>query len=349
MRLFCTELRKIMISNHALLIMIAAAILRYAAALIPKAYEHPYSVDVYMRYTEKLEGEYTPEKENYLRCIYEEYSAIIEEYPLYRDEYLAGGISLEEFSEFTQRNAIANAEISTIEYLLEKCEYLNSANGFKKEIFNDTKITDFLEGIDFDVIMFVALLCVVIPVFDREYTGKSTALILTSRYGRTRLAMLKMLAAAVVVFVFSWCMSTARLETHILKFGSDFFNKAVGNLLGYDGFGNLSVLGYYLSDTLIKAVCWVDCAIMVCLISVICRNTSFSFIISFLIIAAPLLLNSLGSGNTGMYIFDTMNLMRLYPSTLNFGIFALASAAKSVAFGWFTLRLWGTRKKSRGI
>lgn len=349
MRLFCTELRKILISNHALFIMLAAVILQLAAGLIPKAYDHPYSIDVYTRYTEKFEGEYTPDKEHYLRCIYEEYSAIIDEYPLYRDEYLAGGISLEEFSDFTERNAIANAEISTIEYLLEKCEYLNSANGFQKEIFNDAHIIDFFEGIGFDIIMFAALLCVVIPVFDREYTGKSSALILTSRYGRTRLAMLKMLAAAVVVFVFSWCMSTVRLEAHIIKFGSDFFNMAVGNLMGYDGFGNLSVLGYYLSDTLIKAVCWVDCSIMVCLMSVICRNTSFSFIISFLIIAAPLLLNGLGSRNTGMYIFDTVNLMRLYPSTLNFGIFALASTAKSVAFGWFTLRLWGTRNKSRGI
>ena len=90
MRLFLTELRKILISNYALPIMLAAVILQAVTAFIPRAYDYPYSVDVYMRYTEKLEGEYTAEKEIFLLSLYGEYSATIAEYPVRREEYLNG-------------------------------------------------------------------------------------------------------------------------------------------------------------------------------------------------------------------------------------------------------------------
>lgn len=72
--------------------------------------------------------------------------------------------------------------------------------------------------------MLLVLLCVVIPVFDKEYAGRSTALILTSRYGKARLAVLKMLAAMAVIFAFIWCISAVRLEAHICKHGSAFFD-----------------------------------------------------------------------------------------------------------------------------
>lgn len=65
--------------------------------------------------------------------------------------------------------------------------------------------------------------------------------------------------------------------------------------MGYDGFGNVSVLEYYIIDTFIKAVCWTVLAVKICLITVVCRNTSFSFIISFFIICAPLLLNGMAT------------------------------------------------------
>ena len=45
-----------------------------------------------------------------------------------------------------------------------------------------------------------------------------------------------------------------------------------------------------------------------------------------------------------MYVLDTVNLMRLYPASLNFGIFAAASGVKTTVFGWLTVRLWGYRK-----
>ena len=244
MRLFFTELRKILISNYALPIMLAAVILQAVTAFIPRAYDYPYSVDVYMRYTEKLEREYTTEKETFLRDLHEEYSITIAEYPVRREEYLDGKITLEEFSEYTSQNSIANAEISTIQYLLEKCDYLDNSEGFQKEIFYDTDITNFFEGLGFDFIMLLALLCVVIPVFDREYTGRSTSLILTSRYGKARLAVLKMFAAAIVIFAFSWCMGAVRLGMHFGRYGNDFFDRAVGNLMVYDGFDNVSVLEY---------------------------------------------------------------------------------------------------------
>ena len=345
MRLFLSELRKLLFCNYALIIMLAAVVLQAVTELIPRTYEFSYSIDVYKRYTEKLEGDYTAETEFFLRSLYEEYCVLIDEYDLHRTEYINGKITLEDFSTYTAQNSTAKAEITTIQYLLEKCEYFNNAEGFQKEIFYDTDITYFFEGLGFDLIMLLTLLCIVIPVFDREFTGGATSLILTSRYGKSRLAVLKMLASMTVIFVFSWCLSALRLESHFLKYGSDFFDRAVGNLMGYDGFGNVSILNYYLTDTLIKSVCWAICAAKVCLITVICRNTSFSFIISFLIISAPILLNGVGSGTAEMYIFDTVNLMRPYPSLLHFGIFAAGSGFKITVFGWLTVRFWGHRNK----
>lgn len=93
-------------------------ILQLLLTFVPKYYEHPYSVDIYTRYTEKLEGEYSAEKRRLLQELFDEYNVTIAEYPLHREEYLAGKMTLEEFSAYTDQNAVANAEISTVQYLL---------------------------------------------------------------------------------------------------------------------------------------------------------------------------------------------------------------------------------------
>lgn len=338
MRLFAAELRKLLITNRALIFIVTAVILQIILSFVPKTYEHPYSPEVYRRYTELLAGGVMPEKVEFLQEKYDEYTAAVSEYPEKYAEYLAGSISIEEFSLCTEQNAIAGAELSTVEYLLNKAESINGS--FKAEFFYDTDIEDFFAGNGLDILMIPAVLCIVVPVFGIEYSGNSAPMILASKNGRARLAVLKILASCIIVYLLSWVMSALRIGLFIGGHGTANFERSAGNLISCGGVDNVSILGYYAADSLVKAVCWTVLAAFICMVATIFRNTGSSFILSFLTISAPVLLNGLGGSEQLGYIFDTVLLCGMYSSSFDFGIFIAASVVKAALFGALSARFW---------
>lgn len=338
MRLFIAELRKLLISNRALIFIVTAVILQIILSFVPKTYEHSYSPEVYRKYTELLAGEVTPEKVKFLQEKCDEYTAAISGYPEKYAEYLDGSITIEEFSLFTEQNVIASAELSTVEYLLNKAGSFNGR--FKAEFFYDTDFENFFAENGFDFLLLPAVLCIVVPVFGIEYSGNSTQMILVSKNGRVRLAVLKILASCVIVYLLSWVMSALRLGFFVSLHGTENFGKSAGNLLNCGGVNNVSILQYYLVDSLVKAVCWTVLAVFICMVTTICRNTGFSFILSFLTISAPLLLNGLGGNELLGYFFDTVVLSGMYRASFSFWVFAVAAVVKAAAFGVISARCW---------
>ena len=295
-KVFFAELKKLFRLQHLLLIFLIALSARTVFCLLPTAHDHPYSDEVYKRYTAMLSGELTSEKIESLNARLAEIQNLIADYDTMQQKYQSGEITLDEYSDFTARHGIAKAEEKTVMYLCEKYAKLSECSGFDKQVFCDTDWSDLFAENGYDLVMLIALLCIAVPAFDSEFSSGSFAQILTSKRGRTQTAFAKLAAATLAVFVLSLLMSAARLGVFAYRHGLDFSDKAAGNLLLTDFLGEKSLLGYYITDAFLKALAFVFYALAACLISVLCRNVTFSFALSFLVCVTPLfVLNDRGN------------------------------------------------------
>lgn len=334
-KVFFAELKKLLKLQHILLIFTLAISARIVFCFVPTAHDHPYSDEVYKHYTTQLSGELTDEKMHFLDARLAEIQTLIADYDSMQQKYQSGEIDLEEYSDFTARHGIAKAEEKTVMYLCEKYAKLNECSGFDKQVFCDTDWSDLFAENGYDYLMLIALLCIAVPAFDSEFSSGSFAQILTSKRGRTQTAFAKLFAVTLAVFVLSLLMSAARLGVFAYKHGLDFSDKPAGNLLLTDSLGEKTLLGYFVTDALLKALAFVFYALAACTISTACKNVTFSFALSFLVCVTPLFLLN----DSGNVLICASVLNKMY-NGFSASVFALISFLKSAAVGFGSLILW---------
>ena len=334
------ELKKLLKLQHLLLVFIIALSARTVLCFVPIAHDHPYSYEVYRQYTTQLSGELTSEKIESLNARLAEIQSLIADYDTMQQKYQSGEIDLEEYSDFTARHGIAKAEEKTVMYLCEKYAKLNECSGFDKQIFCDTDWSDLFADNSYDYIMLIALLCIAVPAFDSEFSSGSFAQILTSKRGRTQTAFAKLFVVTLAVFVLSLLMSAARLGVFAYKHALDFSDKPAGNLLLTDSLGEKSLLGYFVTDALLKALAFVFYALAACAISTACKNVTFSFALSFLVCVTPLFVLN----DSGNVLICASVLNRMYGG-FSAVRFAIVSCVKSVVGCCTAVVLWRRKQK----
>lgn len=323
-KVFAAELKKLLKLQHILLIFTLAIAARVVLCLVPTSHVHPYSDEVYKRYTTQLSGALTSEKKRFLDARLAEIQTLIADYDSMQQKYQSGEIGLGEYSDFTSRHGIAKAEEKTVMYLCEKFAKLAACSDFEREIFCDTDWADLFAENGYDYIMLIALLCIAVPAFDCEFSSGSYAQIATSKRGRSQTALAKLMAVALAVFVLSLLMSAARLGVFAYRHGLDFSGKAAGNVLLTDSFGETTLLGYFVTDALLKALAFVFYALAACTISAACKNVTFSFALSFLVCVTPLFVLD----NSGSVLVCASVLRQMYPPEMSIAAFVGISACK---------------------
>ena len=341
-KVFFAELKKLLKLQHLLLVFIIALSVRTVLCFVPTAHDHPYSDEVYKHYTTQLSGELTDEKMRFLDARLAEIQTLIADYDSMQQKYQSGEIDLEEYSDFTARHGIAKAEEKTVMYLCEKYAKLNECSGFDKQIFCDTDWSDLFADNSYDYIMLIALLCIAVPAFDSEFSSGSFAQILTSKRGRTQTAFAKLFAVTLAVFVLSLLMSAARLGVFAYKHGLDFSDKPAGNLLLTDSLGEKTLLGYFVTDALLKALAFVFYALAACMVSTACKNVTFSFVLSFLVCVTPLFV--LQASKTS-WLFAASVLKNMYPPEMNIVVFVTIGVCKCLLMGCIALFAWSRKPK----
>lgn len=328
-KVFAAELKKLLKLQHVLLIFVLAIAARIVLCLVPTAHGHPYSDEVYKRYTTELSGELTNEKTELLGTRLAEIQALIADYDAMQQRYQRGEIDLSEYSDFTARHGIAKAEEKTVAYLCEKYAKLSECSGFEREIFCDTDWADLFAENGYDYIMLIALLCIAVPAFDTEFSSGSYAQMATSKRGRSQTALAKLMAVALAVFVLSMLMSVARLGVFAYQHGLDFSEKAAGNVLLTGSLGETTLLRHFVTDALLKALAFVFYALSACTISAACKNVTFSFALSFLVCVTPLFVID----NSGNVMVCASVLRQMYPPEMNIAAFVGISGCKCLVMG----------------
>ncbi|MBR1392341.1 MAG: ABC transporter permease subunit [Ruminococcus sp.] len=338
------ELKKLIKLGRLPLIIVIALAVRFLLCIIPAYNEHPYSPEVYRQYTEEYCGELTEEKLRRLNERLAEIEELLGQYEEMQDRYVRGELTLEEYSDYTERHGKAAAEYSTVEYLCRKWEALNACSTFDRKIFYDTDWSDLFGSNGFDFVMLLAMLCIAVPAFDSEYSSGSFSQLLTSKRGRGQLAAAKVAAVVVSVFILSVMMSGVRLGVFAYRTGLAYSKMPVGNILLTDGFGSTTLMGYYINDALVKAIVIAVYSAAVCLISTACRSTVFSLVLAFIISVTPMFLADCVQGEA-LYIISGALLGKMYPADVNLSVFFTVSAVKLSVLTAATVRLWGSRRK----
>ena len=335
------EFKKLIKINRLPLIILLAVFIRAFMCILPQVHDHPYSDEVYKSYTLLLEGRMTNEKEKYLNSRLAEIDELIAAYDEMQVKYTAGEITLDEYSAYTERHGKAKAEESTVRYLCRKCEMIKGCTDFEGRLFHDTAWSDFFADNGFDFVMLTALLCIAVPAFDSEYSSGSFKQILTSKRGKTQLAISKLAAVWVTVFALSCVISAVRLSVFACQNGLDYSEIPIGNILMTDGFGNTSLIGFYLKDSLIKALIWAMYSSFLCLAAVLCKNITFSIIAGFMISITPQLILAKTENKTAAYFLNGLQLGAMYGPSIDMPLLLCVIMLKCILLWFAAVYVWG--------
>lgn len=341
------EIKKMMSLPHILLILLAF-IIQFILCFYPQNVSHTYSKTVYKDYTEKLSGEYTADKRAYIEKEYERMQDVIEKYEETSENYKKEIITLEEYEKYNDSYNEAMAKISTVEYLIEKCNYFDKI-GNKCYFFYDTDWDDFLSESGIDYISAILIILMITTVFSDEYSSKSRNIILTTYKGKTHTAISKLCLSFAFAFIISACMGAVRYLVFIFHNGES-GNMGIRNLIDYGGFSELSITKYYVAEILLHSIIWSVCALFICLISNLTKNGIFTVFISFVAIVCVALLNT-----DSLRIFDFIFSGKLLSDNLNkiFGsgslkyyiIFPCTMLIKTFAYASLCVVTW--KRKNR--
>lgn len=80
---------------------------------------------------------------------------------------------------------------------------------------------DFLDLVQFLIFALLAVVIACASVFNTEYREKTDAVLLSTRFGRTRLGWAKVIAALIVSSAIYWCMALVLLMVPLIFFGTE--------------------------------------------------------------------------------------------------------------------------------
>ncbi|MBE6847456.1 MAG: hypothetical protein E7503_04910 [Ruminococcus sp.] len=341
MSLLWDEWRKITQHGKAMLILSVAMIAQIVLPrLLPDLTELPYSDTLYRKFTAEYGGAYSAEISENINNHLQEIQTICAEYGSVQQAYLDGTLTLEQFKTATDAYGIAQAELSTMQYLSEKCAYLDGAEDFAKSIFYDTNIKRFLDDTGYPFLLVLALLCVIVPIFDREYRSGIYRLILTTPNGHIRVALYKLIPAFLLAFSTSLLFSGIQSAIYLAQAGTEHLHQPLSNLMDYPDYGQTTVLQFYLTDVLYKACCMGCGCLAVCIVTMLCRETTISLFFSAAVLMLPALSADLLPQNVGRYLFCGMGLTALYPANCNIPLLFLILLMKTTVYTLVGIRLW---------
>lgn len=330
------EFRKLLKSKFYL-VLILALIFQTILMFMPHNNEHNYSDEVYKNYIAELNGKYTIAKKNYIKEEYNKAEQIISEHDNFLSAYKQNEISLEELDIHNLNYNKALAERSTLEYLIVKCDYFDSlGHGY---FFYDTPWEDFFSNSEYNYIISFAVICIISQIFNIEYRFKSVSMLNTSKNGKTKIGIAKLSAAVILAFFIS-------IIIYILQYGIFMFlkgdnsNLGIENLLNYNKFKGLSLRQYYFTDIILKSISWAVSSLFICMISVLVKNSVFTFFISFVFLLCPYFISNYFTETWYYYLFLSNQFGKMYTHTINIFLVLTVCLIKSLIYSAVCIYKW---------
>ena len=230
------ELRKCLYNKFAVVLIITLFIGKIISSIVYNAnIPAGVDVDIYKKYMEIIEGEYTKEKAEYIKSEIERVSLLESSQFSYVVKYNKGLISKEEFDNIMYEIRISSRILSTLSYISDKCDYYET--GYNKGVFfYDLDIQRYMSviGIDFIGMIFVVYICM--ALYFSDISAQTTILVRTSYYGGRYTKKLRLKLGMIICILCTLISSLTEFITKYILLDIDYFDKSVKSMLSMSTF-----------------------------------------------------------------------------------------------------------------
>ena len=246
-----------------------------------------FNTNVYKYYMERLEGEYTQEKYDYVIDEYKRMQEHIANSDLYDEQYRNKLISAMEYRELSSAVDLAKSRIKTFEYIVSKTEYYSQCEN-APSFFYDIDVEDYIVNMGVNIPLILSLILVICAVFVEDYMANTVYMIRSSRDGKKRLLCRRILLTVIVAVL-------ASAIFYIGEFLAKYFYLDLGMLEGnieslmnvqaanYEG----TILGFIIMSIGIRTLYTVVIAMLISTIALLTHKYMMTVGISLAVIFLP--------------------------------------------------------------
>lgn len=288
---FIFEMRKCIFNKKGLTVLILGIVLKLIFSFVSVENKDINIIsdrNFYMEQYGILRGKYSKENEEYIIKLRDNVSAAESEMSLLYGKLLNKEISSEDFiSQTAELNEIVKHK-SSINALYEKYLYVRS-DPDKREfgIFNGWERIFLDKSPDF--ILIIELIFISLSAFWTEYNNGTRDLLLTTKNGKTRLALIKFGCCGIFAFFCTVIFSACQFWGLFSSFPVENVNAAVQSIESFENFSKeFSIIQLYLLMLTLRIMGALVIMTVTCFLSQLFRKAIPTTIASLMIILLPL-------------------------------------------------------------
>lgn len=312
------EAHKVLGKIGLIMILIVLAVFRINSAINMYASTHDSDEIFYREYMERLDGEYTEQKAQYVSDEVKHINESIKRYETIMDGYNVVEISHEEYMEIIEAANYAYSHKAAAERVLEYMQKMRDLrdHGEYDAIFLYESGWKLLLERDADILAFFLILIATCNIFGVEFgktssTGRFADILRSSKKGRKRVfyskftvAVLFALVAFAIFEVIDYCLIIKNYTLPHAESGSVIICESVVNN-GIMRFKGISLATFALVGTLLRAVATIFFAIAVFTLSAYIKKSISVMVITVLILFLP----SVIAGSSNLFIISKIDFL----------------------------------------
>lgn len=300
--LFAYEWRKAFISRGVLLLLLLAVVFKLSVAYDQFDSQNTYSLMLYSRYIDEVQGEQTDEKREYIENEIEHIESILDEFLQKKQEFYSGNLSYDQYSMVLEEYNLASSSEEVAERVMIHSEYLDWLASHRNVnacyLYDIDWLRLFETGADIILIALLAYLSA--GVFSDEYTklsgeGNRMLMISATKKGRTDLYRHKLsfslLISLIITLLYNvidgWCI----VRNFKLPNGES-------PLLSLERFGGIEYSGsihqFIATTWIIQLFVALVVAGIVTMLGALIKNKLYTLLSSFSLLFIPYLFKKIG-------------------------------------------------------
>lgn len=281
--MFKMELCKLFSKKRIFLILLIGIILEVILSIQMKnTMFEGFNTAVYKYYMKQLEGEYTGEKQAWVKDEYKRLKDLIDNEKEYERQYKDNKIGAEEYRTIANDVKSAKNRIYTVEYILEKSNYYAESGG-NPSYYYDIEISDYIQNMNIDVILVVILMLMVLPVFTEDYSAGTVYMVESSKYGKRRLFYCRLKITIMLSVVLGFVFPVTEFITKYIRFDLGDLSADIGSLMVMGNSNMHMPVGRYLCLALVIRMFY---TVVLGIISMWVANRIHNNIAAFAVISA---------------------------------------------------------------
>ena len=293
MKLFLYEMKKLLWGQKGIILIVLFLIVKIVVSFnqtIPDNHLSPTQEGILKQYLQELSGELTEGKIDY---IVGEEQAILQASKLLTEaqtDYSEGKISVEEFYNLLDEHSAITERESAFNVLKNKYLYA-SGDAENRYLVYSQGWNGLICARDVDFVMLLLLVVLIVPVFAKEYEGKTFQLIFPTKRGRVSLASAKILSVFFIVLIIGILFFAAESLSFSIRYGLPDGNFPIQSLPYFSASPyNLTLFGAFAVMSAIRLLGYFVFAGIIILLSVAFKKYLPSMFVSAAIVLIPYIL-----------------------------------------------------------